>query len=173
MGLYTQTIGKDFPHGFAGSYAYQPDMIVKTRPVGGAAVLSFGTPVKYEVGTNGNVVAMGDGDTGDAFVGFASREIKSSVNYLEQGIGQYAPGDAASVFMRGAINVKVQKGAPSLGGKVYVRVAANEATPTAVVGGIEAEADGVNTVELPGCEFEGPADANGVACVRVLTLQKA
>ena len=35
MGFYTQTIGKDFPHGFAGSYAYQPDMIVKTRPVGG------------------------------------------------------------------------------------------------------------------------------------------
>ena len=90
MGLYTQTIGKDFPHGFAGSYAYQPDMIVKTRPVGGAAVLSFGTPVKYEVGTNGNVVAMGDGDTGDAFVGFASREIKSSVNYLEQG-GAHTP----------------------------------------------------------------------------------
>ncbi len=173
MGFYTQTIGKDFPHGFAGSYAYQPDMIVKTRPVGGSAILVFGTPVKYEAGTNGNVVAMGAGDTGDDFVGFASREIKSSVNYLEQGVGQYAPNDAASVFMRGAINVKVQKGTPALGGKVYVRVTVNDAMPTAVVGGIEAEADGANTVELPGCVFEGPADANGIACVRILTLQKA
>ena len=173
MGLNTQVIGKDFPHGFAGSYAYQPDMIVKTRPCGGNANIVFGTPVKYEEGTNGNVVPMGAGDTGDAFVGFASREIKSSIKYLQQGIGAYAPGEAVSVFMRGAVNVKVQKGIPALNGKVYVRITANDSTPTAVVGGIEAEADGANTVELPGCVFEGPADADGVACVRILTLQKA
>lgn len=178
MGFYTQSIGKDFPHGFAGSYAYQPDMIVKTRPVGGNANIIFGTPVKYEANTNGNVVPMGAGDTAAAFVGFASREIKSSINYLEQGVGQYAPGGDGGVFMRGAINVKVQKGTPAMGGKVYVRIAANEAYPTAVVGGIEAEPDtpesgSSNTVELPGCVFEGPADANGIACVRILTLQNA
>lgn len=178
MSFYTQAIGKDFPHGFAGSYAYQPDMIVKTRPVGGNANIVFGTPLKYETGTNGNVVPMGTGDAATAFVGFASREVKSSVNYLEQGVGQYAPGEAASVFMRGAINVKVQKGTPAMGGKVYVRIAANSAYPTAVVGGIEAEADtpasgSSNTIELPGCLFEGPADANGIACVRILTLQNA
>lgn len=107
MSLYTQTIGKDFPHGFAGSYAYQPDMIVKTRPCGGAAAVPFGTPLKYEAGANGNVVPMGAGDAGTDFVGFASGEVKSSVNYLEQGGGAYAPGDAVSVFMRGAVNVKV------------------------------------------------------------------
>lgn len=173
MGLYTQTIGKDFPHGFAGSYAYQPDMIVKTRPAGGTVPITFGVPLKYEADTNGNVVPMGAGDAGDAFVGFASREVKSSINYLEQGVGAYAPDEAVSVFMRGAINVKVQKGAPAMGGKVYVRVVADASVPTAVVGGIEAEADAANTVELPGCVFEGPADANGIACVRILTLQSA
>lgn len=178
MSLYTQAIGKDFPHGFAGSYAYQPDMIVKTRPAGGAAPIPFGTPLKYATGTNGNVVAMGAGDTATAFVGFASREIKSSINYLDQGVGGYAPDEPVSVFMRGAVNVKVQKGTPAMGGKVYVRVTANSSYPTAVVGGIEAEADtpesGASlTVELPGCVFEGPADANGIACVRILTLQKA
>ncbi len=175
MGLYTQAIGKDFPHGFAGSYAYQPDMIVKTRPCGGNAAIPFGTPLKYEDGTNGNVVPMGAGDVGDAFVGFASREIKSSINYLDQGVGAYAPDEPVSVFMRGAVNVKVQKGTPALGGKVYVRVAASDAVPTALVGGIEAEPDSTasNTVELPGCVFEGPADVNGIACVRILTLQKA
>ena len=172
MSLYTQTIGKEFPHGFAGSYAYQPDMIVKTRPCGGSDPIPFGAPLKY---VGGKVAPMGAGDTGSAFVGFASREVKSSVNYLDQGVGAYAPGEAVSVFMRGAVNVKVQKGTPALGGKVYVRVTANAAAPTAVVGGIEAEADATaaNTVELPGCVFEGPADANGIACVRVLTLQKA
>lgn len=173
MEFYTQAIGKDFPHGFAGSYAYQPDMIVKTRPCGGSNLIPFGTPLKYEADTNGNVVPMGTGDTGASFVGFASLEVKSSVNYLEQGVGAYAPDEAVSVFMRGAINVKVQKGTPALGGKVYVRVTANDAAPTAVVGGIEAEPDSSNTVELPGCEFEGPADVNGIACVRILTLQKA
>ncbi len=173
MGLYTQTIGKDFPHGFAGSYAYQPDMIVKTRPAGGTTPIIFGTPLKYEADTNGNVVAMGSGDAGDVFVGFASREVKSSINYLEQGVGAYAPDEAVSVFMRGAINVKVQKGTPAMGGKVYVRVVADASIPTAVVGGIEAEGDSANTVELPGCVFEGPADANGIACVRILTLQSA
>lgn len=175
MSLNTQTIGKDFPHGFAGSYAYQPDMIVKTRPCGGSDNIVFGTPVKYEAGTSGNVVSMGAGDAATAFVGFASREVKSSVNYLNQGVGAYAPGDAVSVFMRGAINVQVQKGTAVMGGKVYVRVAVSEAAPTAVVGGIEAEPDATaaNTVELPGVVFEGPADANGIACVRILTLQNA
>lgn len=173
MSLYTQTIGKAFPHGFAGSYAYQPDMIVKTRPAGGSANIPFGTPLKYEAGTNGNVVAMGAGDAGSAFVGFAGREIKSSLNYLDQSTGAYAPDEAAPVFMRGAINVKVQRGTPALGGAVYVRVTANESYPSAVVGGIEAAADSTNTVQLPGCQFEGPADANGVACVRILTLQQA
>lgn len=174
MSLYTQTIGKDFPHGFAGSYAYQPDMIVKTRPCGGTGSIPFGTPLKYDENSeNGAVAAMGNGDTGADFIGFASSEVKSSLNYLEQGKGVYAPGDAVSVFMRGAVNVKVQKGAPALGGKVYVRLLKNVTVPSAVIGGIEAEADGDNTVELPGVVFEGNADANGVACVRILTLQKA
>ena len=170
----TQSIGKAMPHGFAGSYAYQPDMIVKTRPAGGTALIPFGTPLKYVASTNtGAVVAMGAGDAASAFVGFASREVKSAADYLNQGIGAYAPEEPVSVFMRGAINVKVQKGAPAMGGKVYVRVAENAAAPTALVGGIEAEADSASTVELPGCVFEGPADANGIACVRILTLQKA
>lgn len=170
----TQSIGKAMPHGFAGSYAYQPDMIVKTRPAGGADLIPFGTPLKYAAGTNiGAVVPMGAGDTGAAFVGFASREVKSATNYLDQGVGAYAPEEPVSVFMRGAVNVKVQKGAPAMGGKVYVRVTASASVPSALVGGIEAEADTANTVELPGCVFEGPADANGIACVRILTLQKA
>ncbi len=170
----TQSIGKAMPHGFAGSYAYQPDMIVKTRPAGGTALIPFGTPLKYAADTNiGAVVPMGTGDEGTAFVGFASREVKSATDYLNQGVGAYAPEEPVSVFMRGAINVKVQRGTPAMGGKVYVRITANAAAPTALVGGIEAEADSASTVELPGCVFEGPADGNGIACVRILTLQKA
>ena len=45
MGLHPQNIGATMPHGFAGGYARQPDMIVNTRPAG--AQIVFGTALKY------------------------------------------------------------------------------------------------------------------------------
>ena len=117
MGLNPQIIGKDMPHGFAGCYARQPDMIVNTRPAGGTAPIVFGTPLKYDGVT---VIPMGASATAAQFVGVAGCEIKSVLNYLDQGTGQYAVGEAVSVFMRGAINVKCQRGTPALGGAVYV-----------------------------------------------------
>lgn len=173
MGLNPQTIGTSMPNGFAGSYARQPDMIVNTRPAGGEDNIVFGMPLKYD--TAGAVVQMGAGATAAEFVGVASREIKSALSYLDQSAGAYAPGEAVSVFMRGAVNVKCQKGTPKLGGAVYVRVTASEAAPTAVVGGFEAEADATaaNTVQLTNCQWGGAADANGVAELRILTMQNA
>lgn len=173
MGLNPQTIGTSMPHGFAGSYARQPDMIVNTRPAGGSENIVFGAPLKYDA--NGNVIVMGAAATATQFVGVASRELKSSLNYLDQSVGEYAPGEAVSVFQRGAVNVKCQKGTPKLGGDVYVRVTASEAAPTAVVGGFEAEADATpaNTVKLTNCQWAGPADANGIAELRILSMQNA
>lgn len=173
MGLYPQNIGMTMPHGYAGSYARQPDMIVSTRPAGGAGQIPFGTALKYDA--QGRVVPMGAGDAAGAFVGVAAREVKSALNYLEQGVGAYAPGEAVPVFQRGCINVKCNVGAPKLGGDVYIRVAASETVPTGVVGGFEAVADATaaNTVKLAGCRWAGPADANGVAELRILTMQDA
>lgn len=171
MGLHPQNIGANMPHGFAGSYARQPDMIVNTRPAGGADQIVFGTPLKYD--TNGAVIPMGAASTAAQFVGVAAREIKSALNYLTQGVGAYAPGEAVPVFMRGSINVKCQNGTPALGGKVYVRTAANESIPTGVVGGFEAVADGENTVELTNCQWAGAADTNGIAELRILTMNNA
>lgn len=172
-GLNPQTIGKDMPHGQAGSYARQPDMIVNTRPAGGTEYIVFGSPLVYD--TRGNVVQMGTGDAATDFVGVAAREIKSSLVYLEQSAGSYAPTEPVSVFQRGSINVKCQKGTPKLGGDVYVRVTANAAAPTAVVGGFEAEEDttAANTVKLDNCQWAGQADANGIAELRILTMNKA
>lgn len=169
MGLHPQNMGLTMPHGYAGSYARQPDMIVNTRPAG--AQITFGSALKY--GENGAVLPLGEGDTAAAFIGVAAREIKSAVNYLDQNTGVFAENEAVSVFMRGAVNVLCQKGTPKLGGKVYVRVKANESFPGASVGGFEAEADGSNTVELTGCQWAGAADANKVAELRILTLQSA
>ena len=45
MPLRPQTIGRDMSHGFSGSYARQPDMIVTTATLGGAEDIPFGMPL--------------------------------------------------------------------------------------------------------------------------------
>lgn len=169
-GLNPQVIGKTMDAGYAGSYARQPDMIVNTRVAGGSANIPFGAPLVYSTGT---VVQMGASATAAQFVGVAGREIKSSLTYLEQSPGEYAPGDAVSVFQRGSIQVYCQRGTPALGGAVYVRIAANGSYEDAVVGGFEAEADSSNTVQLTNCQWGGPPDANGIAELVILTRLNA
>ena len=162
MPLTPQTIGLNMSHGFAGSYARQPDMIVNTAPLGGTAIIPFGTPLVR--GEGGAVIPMGTGNTGGQFIGVAGREVKSPAEFFSQSVGQYAPQEAVSVFQRGCINVKCQKGSPSIDGTVYVRVAASG---NYVVGGFEAEADGTNTVALVNAQWNGPADNHGVAELRI------
>lgn len=169
-GLSPQVIGTAMTAGFAGSYARQPDMIVSTRPAGGSAPIPFGAPLVYS-GTD--VVQMGASATAAQFVGVAGREIKSSLTYLEQSPGQYAPGDPVSVFQRGSIQVYCQRGTPALGGAVYVRTTANESYSTAVVGGFEAGDDSGKVVKLTNCQWGGPADANGIAELVLLTRLNA
>ena len=145
-----------------------------TRPAGGTVPILFGTPLKYDAA--GAVVPMGEGDSGPAFAGIAAREIKSSLNYLDQDVGSYAPGEAVSVFQRGCINVRCQNGTPKLGGAVYVRLAADEDNPAAVPGGFEAVEGGgspAGSVKLDNCQWAGPADAGGVAELRILAMQNA
>ena len=167
--LNPQIIGAEMEHGFAGSYARQPDMIVVTRPVGEKEPLPFGIALMYDA--NGAVVLMqGSGVTADRFAGVAGREMRSALSYTDQNTGAYTTGDAGSVFQRGSINVLCQKGTPKRGGAVYVRIIKNTSLPNAVVGGFEAEADSTsaNTVKLTGCQWGGSADANGVAELVIL-----
>ena len=63
MGLTPQNIGKTMNHGYAGSYARQPDMIVNTRPAGGSDHILFGAPLQYD--DAGNV--FGHWVTGETF----------------------------------------------------------------------------------------------------------
>ena len=169
--LNPQSIGAVMPHGQAGSYARQPDMIINTRPAGGESPIIFGLAVVYD--ENKNVVLPTASSTADQFIGVASREINTALNYLEQGVGQYAPGDAVSVFQRGAINVKCQNGTPKVGADVYIRVKANTSFPKAVVGGFEAVSDTTNSVKITNAQWAGSADANGIAELRILTMINA
>lgn len=169
--LNPQVIGKEMPHGFAGCYARQPDMIVETRPAGGEAAIPFGAPLVYN---DGAVVQAGASFTvATDFVGVAGFEIKSALTYLDQQAGQYAPGEAVSVFQRGSINVKCYDGAPALGGTVYVRTKASGTYTTGVVGGFSATNESGSTVALTNCQWGGPADANGIAELVILTRANA
>lgn len=170
-----QTIGRTMPHGYAGSYSRQPDMVVDTAPLAGAAEVPFGAPVV--MGTGGSAQAWGESSTAADFWGVAVREVKSSVNYLNQNQGTYRPGEAVPVMKRGCVNVICQAGTPAPGGKVYVRVKANAAKPNAVIGGFEAAEDKSDSVtytaELTNCQWKGAADADGVAELRILTVLRA
>ena len=175
MALNPQIIGKDMPHGFAGCYARQPDMIVETRPAGGSNPIPFGTPLVY--GTAPAVVAAGAGFTAAKFAGVAGFEIKSAVTWPTQD-GQYAVGEPVSVFQRGSINVKCTGGTPALGGAGYILVAESEQgdLTNAAVGDFVASKDSTtaaNTVQLTNCQWGGPADANGIAELVILTKLNA
>lgn len=172
MALNPQVIGKEMPHGFAGCYSRQPDMIVETRPAGGETPIPFGAPLMYDT-TKPAVVAAGATFTAANFVGVAGFEIKSALTYLDQQIGQYAPGDAVNVFQRGSINVKVYDGTPALGGTVYVRTVESETYTTSPVGSFSATNESGKTVALTNCQWGGPVDANGIAELVILTKLNA
>ena len=171
MALNPQVLGTDMPHGFAGCYARQPDMIVTTRPAGGTANIPFGAPLIYD--SSKNVIQADATATAATFVGVAAAEIKSSLDYLNPGTGSFAPGEAVGVFQRGSINVKCYDGSPALGGTVYVRTGTSETYTTGVVGGFSANNESGKTVALTNCYWGGPADANGIAELVLLTRNLA
>lgn len=170
-----QTIGKMMPHGYAGSYARQPDMIVDTHPLSGNSEVAFGQAVV--MGDNGCAAAVGTGTTAAKFLGVAVREIKSALIYTNQNEGKYQPGEAIPVMKRGCVNVICQEGTPAPGGKVYVRIVNNAAKPTLMIGGFEAaedkDATTTYTMELSNAQWKGTADSNGVAEMRILTILNA
>lgn len=164
-----QVIGKTMPHGYAGSYSRQADMIVDTHPC--EAGIAFGAPVV--LGTAGAVKAWEAASTAAKFVGVAVREVKSAFDYMNQNVGSYRTGDAVPVLKRGCVNVICQNGTPVAGGKVYVRTVKNESYPNAAVGGFEAAEDTGKNVELTNAQWKDSADANGVAEMRILTILNA
>lgn len=60
---------------------------------------------------------------------------------------------------RGYMSVKTNAGTPAFGGVVYARVASPSGAK--VIGGIEAAADGANTVIVANAQFMSAPDANG------------
>ncbi|MGN5479513.1 structural cement protein Gp24 [Cupriavidus basilensis] len=147
------------PAGFAGDVqradqaTIEPQIIDPTNPP-----TLFGLPVKI---VNGKVQPVGAGDTAAAVYGFNVRAYPIQGNGTDP-LGTATPPTSGitDVMKRGYI-MAILGGTTdaSKNGAVYVRVAAPAAGKP--IGGVEAAADGANTIALTNAYFTGPKDAYG------------
>jgi len=109
----------------------------------------------------GKFVPVGAGDTAALVYGILVRPYPITGANASDPLDTAVPPTSgiADVLRRGYINVKNNAGTPAQGGLVYIRVAAAAAGKP--IGGIEAAADGANTIVATGAIFMGAADANG------------
>jgi len=164
-----KAIGITFNHGYPGTISRLGDEISRTRPLKeGSADLYFGDPVVLN--TDGTFEKFGDSHTAAQFAGVAMRRVKGATQYLSQS-AYYTSLEPTDVLERGGVTVNVNVGTPTIGGPVYIRVAANASIPAGVVGGFEAAADGANTVQITNAKWSTLKDANGVAELTILTRQ--
>lgn len=159
-----KTIGLSFNHGFAGSYARQPNMTINTKPNTGNAEIPYGAAVIQ----SGVGVKLADATTtASNFVGIASRQVQTATDFNAQnGAGKYLKNEAVPVFQQGRVNVYVADGTPAMYGSVYIRTVASG---TKAVGDFECAEDTGKTVELTNCQWGGTKDANGVAELVIFT----
>ena len=118
-------------------------------------VAAFGVFAKMDA--TGNLAALGSSDTADTVYGLIVRSYPttSATNDLGQAV---PPKGITDVLVRGYMTVKCNAGTAKKGGAVYVRIGA--AATGKPIGGIEAVADGENTIAVKG-RFMHNADASG------------
>lgn len=163
-----KAIGISMNYGYAGNYARTPDDIVASRKLKGETAVPFGAAVILN--SDNTYSPVGEGTTADQIAGIALRIVKQAISYNDQNFSQYNGGEMMSVLERGAVTVACNVGTPTAGGKVYVRVKANEGVIDGIVGGFEAQADSTNTIEVPNMRWtNGYIDANRIAEVTILT----
>lgn len=164
-----KTIGTSLGIGYAGTQSRTADAIIQARVA--AVAIKFGQAC---VLTNENKwTLVGAGTVATDVAGIAVREVVQANTFDPQSNPDYLPGQVCDVMVRGNCTVKCQRGTPVSGQAVYVRIAANATYPDAVVGGIEAAADGANTIQVPNIEWTtGLMDANGIAEVTIKTRAK-
>lgn len=126
--------------------------------------IEFGQVIKRAVNAAGlpYATSIAAGDTAANVYGIAIRDVVSQSQadygaFQASQIYTYFPGQPISVLRKGYISVPVQNGTPTVGGKVYIRIAANEANANLPIGGIETAAVEDETVELPNAVFESGA----------------
>lgn len=143
----TNAILKRMPFGIAGDITRQSQAKIESQ-------LLDPTKPFAGYGLFGKIVA-------DKFVPIAGGEKPTDVYGLlvRPFPTQGNPGGVADVLRSGYVSVKNNAGTAALNGPVFVRIA--KPTADKPVGGIEAAADGDNTIQVPGAIFAAGADADG------------
>lgn len=164
-----KTIGIIMNNGYAGTQSRTADAIIQNRIA--ETAIAFGQAVVLTDGNKWRLVKTGD--AADDVAGIAVREVVQANTFNPQSNPDYLVGTPCDVMVRGNCTVKCQRGTPKAGSAVYVRITANTSYPDAVVGGLEAQADTTNTIEVPNIEWTtGVVDANGNAEITIKTRAK-
>lgn len=165
-----RTIGISMNAGWPGTQSRSADAIIQNRIAAGT--IAFGQAVALKGDTNQwRLVATGD--AASAIAGVAVREVVQANTFDPQSNPDYVANMPCDVMTRGNCIVKCQRGTPTAGSAVYVRITANVQYADAVVGGFEAEADDANTVQVPNIEWTtGVIDANKCAEITIKTRAK-
>jgi hypothetical protein len=114
-------------------------------------------------------------------IGIAASNVNINPTYNVQGTnnvltpsGSYLPASICDALVQGTINVYCANGTPTAGGAVYVRKILNGAIPNGVVGGLEAVADGTNSIVYANLLWKtGFIETDGTAQVTILARQIA
>ncbi|WP_303678307.1 structural cement protein Gp24 [Ralstonia mannitolilytica] len=117
---------------------------------------SYGIPVKK---VNGKIRPVASGDAATVIIGLLVRPFPTNSSQDPLGTSTPPKTGVGDVMRRGYMTVQCNAGTPADGGTVYVRVAAPSGAK--VIGGIEAAADGTNTVVMAGAAFRNAGDARG------------
>lgn len=161
-----RTIGIKMGMGYPGGQSRQADAIIQNRIADGT--IKFGHAVKLTSAGKWKEVATGDAAT--AVMGVAVREVVQANTFDPQSNPDYVDMAPCDVMTRGNCIVKCQRGTPTPGAAVYVRITANASYATAEVGGFEASADSTNTVQVTNMVWTtGVVDANGNCEISILT----
>jgi hypothetical protein len=145
--------------GFAGAITRQEESIAEPIIIG-ATPANYGDPVK--LAADGSAIALAGAEAAADIYGFLVRPFPTQSSTNTMGAVAAVAGQSGDIMRHGYMGVKVNGAtAAAKGGIVYVRIA--NAAAGKPIGGIEAAADGGNTIIVTGAKFLGPADANGIS----------
>ena len=117
---------------------------------------TFGVPGKI---VSEKFVPLEAGDTADDIYGLLVRPYPTTSSQDPLGTSTPPKAGINDILRRGYMTVLLRAGTSAKGGAVYVRIGSPVAGKP--IGGIEAAADGADTVDLPNATFMGAADASG------------
>lgn len=150
------------PNGIPGDVSRQSQAKIEAQPKNASLPFaSYGIPGKI---ASGRFVPLAGGETAADIYGFLVRPYPTTGRNASDPLGTSVPpadNMPADILRSGYLNVRVNAGTAALNGVVYVRIAAG--TVNQPVGGIEAAADGANTIIVTGARFMSAADAGGNA----------